>query len=185
MRRAVLNVPLRMLFLWAVVGACCDSNRSGAVPQPIVREIEGLANARAVGDDLLFGGQPTPAALAALAAKGYRTVLSTRAEGELPWDEAALVDSLGMRFVSIPMASPVEAITDRMVDQFDALMREAERPLLLHCGSGNRVAGLWAVWLAEREGVEPTQALGLGEKAGMTRIRPIVEKRLGTSGNER
>jgi protein tyrosine phosphatase (PTP) superfamily phosphohydrolase (DUF442 family) len=136
-----------------------------------------MPNTVRVGD-LLFGGQPTPAALRALRKAGYRTVLSTRGIGETRWDEEGTVDSLGMAFVTIPMAHPVEAITDEEVDRFDALMRSGERPMVLHCSSGNRVAGLWAVWLAERRGVDPARALALGAKAGMTRIRPVVEKRL-------
>lgn len=162
--------------------ACSKPHRTASIPEPVAREVEGLANARAVGEDLLFGGQPTPEALTALAAQGYRTVLTTRGDGELQWDERARVDSLGMRFVSIPMPNPLTEIPDTWVEQFDAVMRDAQRPLLLHCSSGNRVAGLWAVWLAERQGVDRAQALQLGEKAGMTRVRPLVEKRLGVPG---
>jgi protein tyrosine phosphatase (PTP) superfamily phosphohydrolase (DUF442 family) len=51
--------------------------------------------------------------------------------------------------------------------------------MVLHCSSGNRVAGLWTVWLVEHEGMDPAQALALGTKAGMAGIRPVVEKRLG------
>ena len=180
-----MRIIIRAMVAVALVAAgpaCSGPKRSAAIPEPVGREIDGLGNARAVGEDLLFGAQPTPEALAALAAQGYRTVLTTRGDGELEWDERALVDSLGMRFVSIPMPNPLSEIPDAWVEQFDALMRDAGRPMLLHCSSGNRVAGLWAVWLAERQGVEPAQALELGEKAGMTRIRPLVETRLGASG---
>jgi protein tyrosine phosphatase (PTP) superfamily phosphohydrolase (DUF442 family) len=129
--------------------------------------------------DLLFGGQPSKEALLELGSQGYKTVLTTRGLNELPWDEKALADSLGLRFVSIPMDKPVTAITDEQISQFADLMETGERPMILHCSSGNRVAGLWAVWLAEREGLAPADALRLGEQAGMTRIRPLVQERLG------
>ena len=50
--------------------------------------------------------------------------------------------------------------------------------MVLHCGSGDRVAGLWAVWLVEHQKVKPDEALRLAEKAGMNKILAIVEKRL-------
>lgn len=149
------------------------------VPIPEACEIEGIENCRKVGDDLLFGGQPSQDALRALAKQGYKTVVSARGKGELDWDEQALVDSLGMKFVQIPMAYPIETIHDEWVEQLDQVMTGAERPILMHCSSGNRIAGLWAVWLAEKKGVTPEEAMGLGTEAGMTRIEPVVAKRLG------
>lgn len=148
------------------------------VPEPRPQKIQGMANAVLVGN-LLFGGQPAPETLADLAGRGYKTVLNTRGRGEIEWDERAEVETLGMKYVSIPMPYPIESITDEQVEAFAELMKDAERPMVTHCGSGNRVAGLWAVWLAEHGGLEPERALELGTKAGMTRIRPVVEKRLG------
>jgi protein tyrosine phosphatase (PTP) superfamily phosphohydrolase (DUF442 family) len=169
-----------VLFLLALTGCSGGTSRSTAeappAPEPVA--VAGVPNAVRVGD-LLFGGQPTEDALRMLKGEGYRTVLSTRGEGEAAWDEKALVDSLGMAFAAIPMGYPIEAITDAEVDRFDDLMQHGERPMVLHCSSGNRVAGLWAVWLVERRGMDRAQALELGTKAGMTRIRPVVEKRLG------
>lgn len=148
------------------------------VPIPEACEVEGIENCRRIGSDLLFGGQPSRDALRELARQGYRTVVSTRGEGELDWDEQAEVDSLGMTFVQIPMAYPIESIREQWVDEFDRLMSTAARPMLMHCSSGNRVAGLWAVWLAEKRGVSAREAMAFGTEAGMTRIEPVVEKRL-------
>ncbi len=143
--------------------------------------IAGLSNCVAAGE-VTFGGQPSPEALEYLAAQGYRTVISTRGEGELEWDERGVVESLGMRFVAIPMANPVSAISDDQVAQLDEALGTTAGPTLLHCSSGNRVAGLWGVWLAERRGIDPDTALQLAERAGMTRVREAVEARLGTTG---
>lgn len=145
--------------------------------EPVPVSIEGMPDARKVGD-ILLGGQPDRAAIDRLAAAGYRTVVSTRGRGELEWDEAAAIRAAGMDYVFIPMDKPVQAITDETLDALDRVMREAERPLVLHCSTGNRTAGLWAVWLAEREGVAPEEALRLGKAAGLTRLAPVVEKRL-------
>jgi uncharacterized protein (TIGR01244 family) len=145
--------------------------------EPVAVAVEGLSNARRAGD-LLFGGQPDAATIARLAEEGFRTVVSTSGRGELDWDQRAAVEAAGMTYVFIPMDKPVETITDDQLRAFDEVMGKAARPMLLHCGSGNRTAGLWAVWLAERQGVSPARALRLGELAGMTQLRPLVEKRL-------
>lgn len=172
------------LLLLVVVSCAQRATHSTKVepePQPVT--IPGIANTFHAGE-MLFGGQPSREALRDLKSQGYKTVLSARAEHELAWDEKALADSLGLRFVTIPMEKPVTEITDDQVRRFAELMKTGERPMLLHCGSGNRVAGLWAVWLAEHQGLAADEALRLGEKAGMTGIRPVVQKRLGRDVRE-
>lgn len=171
------------IVLLAVLTGCSGgtgTRSAPATPEPV--QMQGMANTVRVGD-LLFGAQPSPEALLRLKADGYKTVLSTRGPDELSWDEKAMVDSLGMQFVSIPMAKPVTAITDDEVARFDDLMKHGKRPMVLHCGSGNRVAGLWAVWLAERDGMTPEAAVELAGKAGMKKLRPVVEARLGEGGD--
>jgi uncharacterized protein (TIGR01244 family) len=174
-----------LLLLLVALASCAEraTHSTTAVPEPQPIAVPGMANTVRVGE-VLFGGQPSQEALRDLKSQGYKTVLSTRASNELAWDEKALADSLGLRFVTIPMEKPVTAITDDQVSRFADLMKTREHPMLLHCGSGNRVAGLWAVWLVEHGGVTPDEALRLGEKAGMTRIRPVVQKRLGLQVGE-
>ena len=179
--RVATLAMLTVLFTGLAGLAGCSRPPAEPPPPPVPEkvDIEGMANARKVGDDLLFGGQPSVEALRMLAARGYKSVLTTRGEGELEWKERAVADALGMMYLEIPMAYPIESIRDEWVDLFDELMKGAGRPMVVHCSSGNRVAGLWAVWLAERRGVEPERALEVGALAGMTRIRPVVEQRLG------
>ncbi len=159
----------------------CGSQVS--VPEPKTIAIEGMSPGVLVGD-LLFAGQPSASALERLASDGYRTVLSTRSVNEVPWNEQAKVEALGMKFVSIPMTPPVNEITDEQVRGFAQLMQKAERPIVLHCGSGNRVSGLWAVWLIENQNMNIDQALALAEKTGMKGVRAVVEKRLRSRNNE-
>lgn len=142
-------------------------------------DVEGMNNSVLVGRNLLIGGQPSVEALSQLADEGYEVILSTRGEDELSWDERAVVDSLGMRFVSIPIPNPVTGFTDEQVDLFDEFMNGKNGRTVLHCGSGNRVSGLWAVWLVEKEGLSPEEALDVAARTGMTGVRPFVEHRLG------
>lgn len=166
---------LRLTLVTFAIAACAEPRADTALDLAACT-VQGLPNC--VGtDDLTFGGQPTAEALQLLAAQGYRTVISTRGEGELEWDERAVVEALGMRFVAIPMANPVAMIADSQVAALDVALT-GEGPTLLHCSSGNRAAGLWGVWLAERRGLDHDSALALAERAGMTRTREAVEARL-------
>jgi len=174
-----------LIALLVALAACSTQVRQEeSIPTPESVQVEGVRNAHRVGADLLFAGQLTPEGIAELAKQGYHTVLNMRGEDEMDWDEKAAVEAAGMSYETLPMAYPIESIPDEWVDRFDALMRDASRPIVLHCSSGNRVAGLWAVWLAEREGVDPARALELGREAGMTRLAPVVEKRLGVESAE-
>ena len=170
---------LAILLVAALNLTACTSTRLTTAPV----EVDGMANSVLAGD-LLIGSQPSKEALIQLAGEGYGVILSARSEGEVEWDEKALVDSLGMKFIRIPMPSPVNEITDRQVELFDDVMNGADGPVVLHCGSGNRVSGLWAVWLVEKEGLKPKMAINLAEKTGLTSVRALVIKRLGLPPEE-
>jgi uncharacterized protein (TIGR01244 family) len=178
-----MHKRLPALIALAALVACSDSDRPAAatVDDPVPCVIEGLRNCAQTGD-LVFASQPSADALEYLAAQGYRTVVSTRAADEIEWDERAVVESLGMTFVQIPMEAPVTGISDEQVAAFAELMERREGPMLLHCGSGNRVSGLWGAWLVEYQGADSAEALRLAALAGMTRVRPVVERRLGSDG---
>jgi len=76
------------------------------------------------------------------------------------------------------MPNPVAAIGDEQVVRLDSVLTHLSGKALLHCGSGNRMAGLYGVWLVEKQGVDREKALAIAEQAGMTRVRPAVEARL-------
>jgi len=159
--------------LLAVLPLAC---RGGGVPNPEPCAVPGLPNCMRSGD-VIIAGQPSPATLRYLAGEGVTTVVSTRGRGEITWNERAAVEAFGMRFVEIPMPYPILGITDAQVAALDSALTAGGR-VLLHCNSGNRMAGLWAVWLAERRGVAPGRALDLARRAGMGNVGPAVEGRL-------
>ena len=166
---------IRCLLLSAALLAACD--RSAAVPNPVPCDVPGLANCVRSGD-VLIGGQPSPATLRYLASEGVTTVVSTRGHAEVSWDERATVEAFGMRFVHIPMDYPILGITDAQIAALDSALASPGGRVLLHCNSGNRVAGLWGAWLADRRGVASADALRLAAQAGMGNVRTAVEARL-------
>src|SRR5207247_7849238 len=79
------------------------------VSAPVILDTTGLYQERAarVGEDMFVTGQPTERALRALKAQGVTTVVNLRTPEEMtrnvPFDEAALVASLGMQYVYLPV----------------------------------------------------------------------------------
>lgn len=170
-----MSRKILLLSLSLFLAACGYS-----VPEPKPYLMPGIDRA-GYAADLVIASQPTQDALAEVAKKGFKTVISTRGVDELDWDEAGLVEQLGMRYVSIPMGRPLNEISDDQVAQLDQALKEADGPVFLHCGSGNRAAGLWTAWLVENKGMEQREAMRLGRLMGMTSVIPLVEKRLGVN----
>ena len=155
-------------------GAGGDGGTASGRPVPI-------PNARVAMDGVLSGGQPSPEQIAAAAQGGYRTVINVRTESEpgFAWERGA-VESHGMHYVHIPI-SGAEDLTRESVERVDAALREARDrgPVILHCGSGNRIGALLALRAAWLQGVDPQAALDYGLATGLTGLEPATREILG------
>lgn len=163
---AVLGLTGASLF---GLGGC--ASMAAAVHEPVAAPLadwEELPNASLSGDRT-FGGQPSAAALDRYAAQGGAMVIDLRThEGRdaADFDEAATVKSLGMKYVNIPFSSSTFSAAD--VDRFAAALDDADGPVLVHCGSSNRVGGMWAAYLARKRGFDAENAIAAGKAAGMS-----------------
>ena len=120
-------------------------------------------------------GQPDAAAFGIFAEQGYTTVIDIRTEAEdRGMDEAAVVSDLGMEYVLFPIDKP-EAINFENAKELGRLINEAEGPVLVHCGSANRVGALFAL-RASLDGADAENALEYGREAGMTRLEGRVKE---------
>lgn len=156
---------------------------AAAADEPGTPRIE-IMNALTPLPGVLSGGQVTEEQLAEAAAAGYRTVVNLRTSEEpLEWDEPARVEELGMRYVALPIAG-AEGVTRDNAEKLARILGEAERPLLLHCGSGNRVGALFALKAYYLEGEDPETALAIGLDAGLTKLEPKVREVLGLPPQE-
>ncbi len=135
-------------------------------PAPVVLDTTGLFQARfvQVGDDVFIGGQPTERALRELKARGVTTIVNLRSPEEMTrsvsYDEAALVRSLGMTYVHLPMRGTAEfPYAPSAVGQFTEAMRAAGGKVLLHCTIAWRASHLWAAYLIQERQVPVATAL--------------------------
>ena len=95
------------------------------------------------------------------------------------FDETRVAESLGLRYVRIPVAGAegLDAANVRAVHQ---ALRQSQGPVLLHCASGNRAGAVLGLVNARYEHASPEQALQLGQRAGLTSLEAATRQRLAT-----
>ena len=147
----------------ACLAAACGAGRSShgeaaSVPATLEAKACGaMARLHAV-KGVYLGSQPSKEDLAQLKADGLKTVVSLRHANETKdWDEAATARELGLAWVHIPWQGP-EQLDDAVFDRAREALRTAQRPLLVHCGSGNRVGAVWIPFRVLDEGADLEKA---------------------------
>jgi len=147
-------------------------------------ETYGIANATFPERGVMAAGQPTGEQIQLLAEDGYKTLIDLRAPEEPHgFDEPEAARENGLTYVNIPV-NPA-TLDQATLDRFLKAMERAERPLLLHCGTSNRAAGLLYAWLVLERGVAPQDALKRAKAAGLRqpemieRVTKLVGERRG------
>ena len=125
--------------------------------------IETIEQYRRVDEMLATSGQPSEAQLAALAREGFGVVINLALHDDprysLP-DEPALVHSLGMAYVHIPVAFAAPQESD-LWTFFDAMDKHQGRKLLVHCAANMRVPAFLGLYRAIKQGVSDDEAFAL------------------------
>jgi len=137
------------------------------------------AGAVAPANGITSSGQPDEAALQVFADSGYSAVIDMRgpAEDRGMENEQATVEALGLDYIAFPIASGAEINFDT-AKELDVLLQGIDGPVLIHCGSGNRVGAMLALRYS-LNGASDDDALEHGRDAGLTRLEPLVKERLG------
>ena len=100
-----------------------------AAPSPGIQKFE------QINEHLYRGAQPVEEGFKALAKMGIRTILDLRDKAQQSRSEKQLVESLGMRFVTVPMS--MHAPTDGEMAHVLALLNASEGwPVFVHCQGG-------------------------------------------------
>ena len=127
-------------------------------------------------DGITSSGQPSEAALNVFAASGYSTVIDLRGPNEDRGmeDYQGAVQAAGMTYVSFPVTAADE-ISFATASNLNAMLKNIEGPVLLHCGSGDRVGAVLAL-RASLAGADNDSAIAHGRNAGMKRLEPRVRE---------
>lgn len=119
-----------------------------------------------VDGDYYIAGTPSLEGIRELKARGVRTVIDVRLTEQVPAGYREQVLAEGLQYVHIPMRP--DALTGDQADAFRAAMRASNNePVLIHCQSGNRAAGMYGVHLGCDLGLTISDALERARRAGL------------------
>ncbi|WP_348675324.1 hypothetical protein [uncultured Abyssibacter sp.] len=133
----------------------------------------GIPNLKALSPEIWTGGQPTPDQLRQAQAAGLRSVISLCPHGECGWDEGKFVTDLGMTAHTLPVGAACDLSVSAAHALHD-LLDDVPKPVLVHCGSSNRVGALFALKSHFVEGHSYDAALAHGRDAGLTGLEATV-----------
>jgi uncharacterized protein (TIGR01244 family) len=140
-----------------------------ALAQVQKKEVAGIRNYSRVDATVGCGGQVDPAAMASLKREGYVSVINLRQaneEGANVEAGRAAAQAAGLKYIHLPFNAA--APDPKVVDNFlAAVSGKSNQPVFIHCGSANRVGGVWMIkrvlqdkWTVERAQTE-AEAIGL------------------------
>ena len=149
-----------------LVGAACLSAAAVQAQVPQTVDPGQIPYYKLIAPGIVAAGQPATEALTKLGSMGFKTVINLRPAGEGgPANERELVESQGLRYVSVPFTAATFSLAE--VEAVEKVLNDsAAGPVLFHCASSNRVGGAWAAVLARR-GQSLDEALAKGREAGL------------------
>lgn len=100
--------------------------------------------------DIYTAGQPTEEGFQKLASMRVKSVINVLPEKECMSGEANIVQNNKMEYHSFPFDPAT--IKLETVQKFGELLQSQQKPVLIHCSTGNHVGGMWFAYrvLVER-----------------------------------
>lgn len=182
MKRTFLTLIAAVTLLCAVAPAVLAQQTVPETRPDMNAPVLPIPNARQPFPGVLTGGQPSPQQLEEAARLGYRVVIDLREPDERDWDEAAEVTAHGMRYVSIPVGGAHDVTVDKARELAAALGAATGQPVIVHCGSGNRVGALFALKARFLDGETAEKAIEIGRAAGLAGLEAHVRLLLTEGG---
>jgi uncharacterized protein (TIGR01244 family) len=140
------------------------------IGQVTKQEMPGIRNYSRVDATVGCGGATDPSAMAGLKKEGFASVINLRLATETGANvEAgrAAARAAGLKYIHLPFDA---AMPDpKVVDSFlVAVADPANQPVYIHCGSANRVGGVWMIKRVLRDGWPAEKALVEARAIGLT-----------------
>jgi tyrosine-protein phosphatase SIW14 len=131
---------------------------------------EGLPNFQKVNNNVYRGGQPSDDGLRKLAGMGVKTILDLRRTNEHDTEaEARLVQSLGMRYVNVPMDGIVSPTDEQIFKTLSLLSAPSAGPVFIHCKRGaDRTGTVMACYRMTYDNWDTKRAVKEAKSLGMS-----------------
>lgn len=134
------------------------------------------SNLKKASEGVFSAGKPVEAHIAEAAHAGIKAIVNLCDTSELGWDEPAKVREQGMRYEHIPVCGPADVCEANARKLHELLDDASLRPMIIHCGSGNRVGALVALREFHCRDADAETAVRKGRDAGLLGLEPYVRK---------
>ena len=138
------------------------------------RKPAGVERFHRVDDRLFRGAQPTLSGLKSLWDTGVRTVISLRDDTDIDYDERKAAESLGMKWINIPIQDGSFFTQSRRIPEdairafFEAVDAAGPDPIFVHCRRGtDRTGAIVAFYRIARQGWPGEKAAKEARDVGM------------------
>ena len=152
--------------LLSVIVACAAVTVSAQVKKS---EMPGVRNFSRVDATVGCGGAVDPSAMAGLKKEGFVSVINLRQASEPGADVdagRAAAQSAGLKYIHLPFN--VAMPDSKVVDSFlGAVADKSNQPVFIHCGSANRVGGMWMIKRVLQDGWAMDMAKTEAEAIGL------------------
>jgi uncharacterized protein (TIGR01244 family) len=140
-----------------------------AAGQVVKKEVPGITNFSRVDATIACGGATTPAAVQALKAEGFTSIVNLRAADEPGANveaEGEAARAAGVQYFHMPFKGAADAaVVDRFLEVVSA---PKNQPVFIHCATANRVAALWLIKRVRLDGWAVEKALTEAGAIGLT-----------------
>lgn len=162
MRMLLLAIPL-------IVGLSL-MDRSAAAQQVTKESVPGVTNFARLETTVACAGTITPAAVADIKQRGFKSIFDLQLPDERGADiagEAAAAQAAGLTFVHVPFtpAAPDEASVEKFLK---GISEPGNQPALIHCAGGNRAAGFWFIKRVLLDKWDTSKAMTEAESLGLS-----------------
>ena len=135
--------------------------------QPNKEEVPGIRNFTQVDATTACGGATSPEAITELKRRGFTSIINFRTESEDGATvEAGIQAALAadLKYFHMPFRTPTKETTDEFLK---VVSDPANQPVFIHCGSANRVGGMWLIKRVKLDGWDVETATAEAETIGL------------------
>lgn len=136
-------------------------------------------NLKEASEGVFSAGKPEEVHIGEATKAGIKAIVNLCDTSELGWDESAKVREQGMRYEHIPVRGPTDVCEANARKLHELLNDDSLHPMIIHCGSGNRVGALVALREFHCCDADAETAVAKGHEAGLLGLEPHVRKCLG------
>jgi uncharacterized protein (TIGR01244 family) len=142
----------------------------GVSAQVTKKDVPGVRNYSRVDATIGCGGATEASAMPALKREGFVSVINLRQASEPGANVDAsrtAAQAAGLKYIHLPFnaAAPDPAVVDQFLK---AVADKNNQPAYIHCGSANRVGGVWMIKRVVLDGWTPERARTEADAIGLT-----------------